>query len=127
MYCSKCGIQNSDGSTHCVNCGSVLMDVSPEQQMGAHAVPVMDIEPKTSRLAITSFVMGLLCMTCVLWPILVFPAIICGIIALVKISNNKLCLKGTGYAVTGIAIPAVMIILIPIFAMLLAILMPALA
>ena len=29
MYCSKCGVQNSDGATQCVNCGSVLMDTPP--------------------------------------------------------------------------------------------------
>jgi prepilin-type processing-associated H-X9-DG protein len=101
-----------------------MVDVS--QQTAAQAVPVIAVEPRTSRLAITAFVMGLLCMTFFLWPILALPAIICGIIALVKISNNKPCLKGTGYAVTGIIIPAVMIILIPIFTILLAILMPAL-
>ena len=125
MYCSKCGVENSDGSTHCVNCGSILMDVP--QQPGTQAEQVMAVKPQTSRLAIASLVMGLLCLTFILWPLLFLPAIICGIIALVKISNNKPCLKGTGLAVTGIVIPAVMIIFIPIIAMLLAIMMPALA
>lgn len=83
--------------------------------------------PRTSRLAIASFVMGLVSLvTCVLWPILALPAIICGIIALVKISGANGMLKGKGYAITGIVLPAVMIILIPILAMALAILMPAL-
>lgn len=125
MYCSKCGVENSDGATYCVNCGGVLMDVP--QQPGVQVAPMGVGEPKTSRLAIASVVMGLLCLTLVLWPLLFLPAIICGIIALVKISNNKPCLKGTGLAVTGIVIPAVMIIFIPIIAMLLAILMPALS
>jgi prepilin-type processing-associated H-X9-DG protein len=54
------------------------------------------------------------------------PAIICGITGLVKISKNKGQLKGTGLAVTGIVIPVSGIVLIPIMAMILAILMPAL-
>lgn len=125
MYCSKCGVQNSDGATHCVNCGDVLMDIP--QQSPSQAVPPIMAEAKTSRLAVASLVLGLLCLTCVLWPFLFLPAIICGIVALVKISANKPCLKGSGMAVTGIVIPAVMIIFIPILAILLAILMPALS
>ncbi|MDH4202796.1 MAG: DUF4190 domain-containing protein [Phycisphaerae bacterium] len=126
MYCSKCGVQNSDGVAHCSNCGSVLMDVS--QQPGvAERIPVMDISPKTSRLAIASLVMGLLCVTFVLWPLLFLPAIICGIIALVKIGNKKVNLKGNGLAITGIVIPSLMTILLPLLAMVLAILMPALS
>jgi hypothetical protein len=79
--------------------------------------------PKNSTLAIVSFIMGLLCLTCIFWPLLGLPAIICGIIALVKISGSGGRLKGTGFAVTGIVIPAVMIVIMP---MALAILMPAL-
>ena len=127
MYCSKCGVQNSDGSTHCSSCGSLLGDVSA-QPVPVQAQPaVISTQPKTCGLAIAAFVMGLLCMTCILWPILVLPAIICGIVALVKISKNKPCLKGTGLAVTGIAIPSVMIFLMPVIAMLLGIMMPALS
>lgn len=125
MYCSKCGVQNSEGATHCSNCGSVLMDLP--QQPGVQAESVSIGEPKTSGLAIASLVMGLLSLTCILWPLMVLPAIICGIVAMVKISNNKSRLKGTGLAVTGIVIPSVMLILFPIFAMMLGILMPALA
>jgi len=90
--------------------------------------PISDsISSRTSRLAIASFVMGLLSfIICVLWPILVLPAIICGIIALVKISGSNGSLKGTGYAITGIILPAVMAVLLPFLAMFLAILMPAL-
>jgi prepilin-type processing-associated H-X9-DG protein len=121
MYCSKCGVENSDHSTHCVNCGEILT------AGGQASVPVQAVEAKNSKLAVAAFVMGLLCLTCVLWPILMLPAIICGIIALIKISGHKPYLKGTGMAVTGIIIPAVMILLIPVMAMLLAIFMPALA
>ncbi|MEN8127621.1 MAG: DUF4190 domain-containing protein [Planctomycetota bacterium] len=125
MYCSKCGVQNPDGSTHCSNCGDVLGDIS--QQPGAQTVPVAAYEPKTCGLATASLVMGLLCLTCVLWPLLFLPAIICGIVALVKIGNKKLHLKGTGLAITGIAIPSLMAILLPFFALLMSILMPAMS
>lgn len=121
MYCSKCGVLNSDGLTHCTNCGSVLMDLP--QQPGVQAVAEV-VKPKTSRLAIAAFVMGLLSMTCILWPFLALPAIVCGIVGLVKISKSNGQLKGTGFAVTGLVIPAVLTFILPLF---LAIMMPALA
>jgi prepilin-type processing-associated H-X9-DG protein len=77
---------------------------------------------KTSGLAIGSLIMGILSgITCFLTAL---PAIICGIVALVKISKSKGQLKGMGLAITGIALPTIMI---PVAAMLLAILMPSLA
>ncbi len=120
MYCSKCGVQNSDGSTHCVNCGSVLMNAVVQPVVGQAQPAVMQTGPKTSGVAIASFVMGLLSF-CGLWPILGLPAIICGIIALVNISKSNGQLKGTGFAVTGLVIPVVL------GPMMLAILMPALS
>lgn len=120
MYCSKCGVQNSDGAMYCVNCGAGLMEAAAQSGQAA-------VQPRTSRLAIASLVMGLLCMTCVLWPILVLPAIICGIAALVNISSRKGVLKGTGLAVTGIAVPAVMLFMLPVAAVLMSVLMPALS
>ena len=85
MYCSKCGVQNSDGSTHCAGCGSVLGDMP--QQPEVQAVPVMVVEPKTCGLAIAALVMGILSLFCSL--VMAIPAIICGIIALVKISKSQ--------------------------------------
>ena len=85
---------------------------------------VMQTAPKTCGLAVAAFVMGLLSMTCILWPLLALPAIICGIIALVKISKSNGQLRGTGFAVTGLVIPAVLTIILPLF---LAIMMPALS
>jgi prepilin-type processing-associated H-X9-DG protein len=83
------------------------------------------VAPRTSGLAIASFVMGLVSLTCILWPLVGLPAIICGIIALVKISGSGGMLKGKGYAITGIVIPAVMTIIVPALAMLAAIAFPA--
>jgi prepilin-type processing-associated H-X9-DG protein len=90
--------------------------------------PLQSSLPRTSRLAIASFVMGLVSLViCVLWPVLVLPAIICGIVALVKISDSGGSLKGKGYAITGIILPAVMAILLPFLAIFAAIMMPAIA
>ena len=96
-------------------------------QSGNPAQPLQSSPVRTSRLAIASFVMGLVSLViCVLWPILFLPAIICGIVALVKISGSNGSLKGKGYAITGIILPAVMAILLPFLAMFAAIMMPAL-
>jgi prepilin-type processing-associated H-X9-DG protein len=83
------------------------------------------VSPRNSTLAVVSFVLGLLCLTCILWPLVGLPAIICGIIALVKISGSNGMLKGKGYAITGIVIPAVMMVLLPVIGMFAAIAFPA--
>ena len=122
MYCSKCGVQNTGEAIQCVNCGSVLMD-TPEQPVGVQAVPILTAEPQTCGLAIAALVMGILSLFCSIF--MAIPAIICGIIALVKIGKSNGQLKGNGFAVAGIVVPAVtMFLVLPI---LLAILMPALS
>lgn len=117
MRCNQCGVENPQQVSFCQHCGNPLSAAAGTEAMGA----------KTSGTAIASFVMGLLCLTCVAWPFLFLPAIICGIIALVLIANNKGRLKGSGLAITGIVIPVVMSVLIPVVSMLLAIMMPALS
>ncbi|OHB52066.1 MAG: hypothetical protein A2Y10_11065 [Planctomycetes bacterium GWF2_41_51] len=113
MYCPKCGIENPVDEKICISCSTPL--------------PVVPDEPppfaKTSALAIWSFVLAIMGLFTFL--ITALPAMICGIIGLVKISKSNGRLKGTGLAIAGIAIPAVGIILIPILAIMLAILMPA--
>ena len=113
MYCPKCGVENHEGAQLCRSCNEVLSG-------GSSADPILDA--KTSGLAITALVLMILSLlTCGLTAL---PAIICGIIALVQIGNSGGQLKGKGFAITGIVAPIVMI---PITAMLLAIMMPALA
>jgi prepilin-type processing-associated H-X9-DG protein len=112
MYCPKCGKENIEGVQVCSSCSFVLSGVSVA---GA-------IEVKTSKAAIWALVLGILApFTCLLTTL---PAIICGIVGLVKINKSRGQLKGKGLAIAGIAVPFVAI---PIVAMLLAILMPALA
>ena len=112
MYCPKCGAENVDGVQFCQSC-SVALDWSDSPAV---------IEPaKTYGLAIASLVCGILSMfTCFITGI---PAIIMGIMSLVKINNSQGKLKGMALAVTGIILP---VIVIPVVALLLAIFMPAL-
>lgn len=113
MYCPKCGAENPDGAQLCKSCSWVLTSVST-------TAPSPDT--KTSGLAIAALVCAILApFTCGITAIL---AIIFGIVALVKIDKSKGQLKGKGLAITGIALPAA---LIPLIALLMAILMPALA
>ena len=113
MYCPKCGTENPDDTQLCHSCSWVLTSTSTTP-------PAPDA--KTSGLAITSLVLAILSpFTCLLTAI---PAIILGIVALVKIEKSAGRLKGKGLAISGIAVPGVAL---PVVAMLMGILMPALA
>jgi len=113
MYCQKCGKENPDNAQVCISCSSALT-TTPAQAPA--------LIPKTSGLAIASFVLAILSpFTCLMTAI---PAVILGIISLVQIGKSSGKLKGNGFAVAGIAVPFVAL---PILAMLMGILMPALA
>jgi competence protein ComGC len=77
-------------------------------------------DAKTSALATTSLVLMILAFFT--FGLTALPALIFGIIALVKIEKSNGQLKGKGFAIAGIAAP---VVIFPI-AMLLAIMMPAL-
>jgi prepilin-type processing-associated H-X9-DG protein len=115
MNCPKCGTENPNDAKSCWSCNSALTSTpatSPQQAQQA----------KTSGLAITSLVLGILSIfTCFMTAI---PAIIFGIVALVKIGKSAGQLKGSGLAIAGIAIPPASL---PIVALLMGIMMPALA
>lgn len=112
MYCPKCGTENPDGAQICNSCSAVLPSPGAQAPIGA---------VKTSGMAIASLVLAILSpFTCFITAI---PAIIMGIVVLVKISQSRGQLKGTGLAITGIALP---VVLVPVFAILMGILMPAL-
>ncbi len=96
MYCPKCGIENPDNAKVCNSCNWVLISTST-------SAPNPDT--KTSGLAIASFVLGILSVLFAIFTAI--PAIILGIISLVKISKSAGQLKGKGFAIVGIAIPAV--------------------
>ncbi|MBN1457609.1 MAG: DUF4190 domain-containing protein [Sedimentisphaerales bacterium] len=113
MYCPKCGLENEEGRELCSACNWVLSSQFSE--------PTKDA--RTSGLAITALVLGLLSLCTGMLTAL--PAIIFGIVALVKISKSRGQLKGNGMAIAGIGVPAVFgLFILP---MMLAILMPALS
>jgi prepilin-type processing-associated H-X9-DG protein len=104
MYCPKCGKENLENAQLCSSCSWVLSSVATS--------PLPDA--KTSKAAIWALVLGILApLTCLLTTL---PAIICGIVGLVKINKSCGQLKGNRLAIAGIAIPFIA----------LAILMPAL-
>lgn len=112
MYCPKCGTENPDGTSICRNCSFALISTGPA------AVPAS----RTSALAITSLVLGLLsfCTFFLTAPL----AVILGIIALVMIAKSHGQLKGTGMAIAGIVVP---VVILPIMSILMAIMLPALS
>ncbi|MHC4656476.1 MAG: protein kinase domain-containing protein [Planctomycetota bacterium] len=97
-------------------------EVKTEVETITHVAPPpksapADVElpaPKTSRLAIASLVLAILSpFTCYITAI---PAIIMGIVVLVKIPQSRGQLKGTGLAISAIALPVVLVVLVPVVA-----------
>lgn len=115
MYCPKCGTENPDDAQLCRSCSWVLTSVST-------IAPAADA--RTSRLAITALVLAILSIPTLL--ITAIPALIFGIVGLVKIEKSAGQLKGKGLAIAGLAVPGA---LMPfaIIALMMSILMPALA
>jgi prepilin-type processing-associated H-X9-DG protein len=112
MYCPKCGFDNPEDEKNCKACSAPLPQI-PDLPPPVH----------TSKLAIWSFVLSM--MGLFTFMVTALPAIICGIIGLVKISGSKGLLKGKGYAITGIVTPFVYMIIIFFVAMFAAISLPA--
>jgi prepilin-type processing-associated H-X9-DG protein len=111
MYCPKCGFDNLEDEKICKACSAPLP-----------IIPDLPPEVKTSKLAIWSFVLAM--MGLFTFMVTALPAIICGIIGLVKVCSSKGRLKGLGFSITGIVVPIVYLFLI--LPIILAILMPAL-
>ncbi len=109
MYCPKCGIENPDDAQLSRSCSSVLTS-TPTQAPG--------LAVKTSGLAIAALLLGILSFfTC---GITAIPAIILGIVGLVKIEKSGGRITGRGFAIVGIVVPVLGLLLMGI-------LLPALA
>jgi hypothetical protein len=105
MYCTKCGTENLDDAKSCISCDQDLTDTSRSPK---------EPDAKTSGLAIAALCLGIFSilaffLTKVLAFTVVISAIIFGIVALIKIKQSSGRLKGRGLAITGIAVPAVML------------------
>lgn len=70
-------------------------------------------DKKTSKIAQASLIFGLMPF---LGLLSILPAIILGIIALVKISKNRETLKGKGRAIAGIALGVIWLVILPMLA-----------
>ncbi len=81
-------------------------------------------QKKLSGLALASFICGLFFIIPILGMLTGVAAIILGIIALVMISKRSTELKGNGFAISGIVMGALGIILVPIIALVAAIAIP---
>ncbi|MCE5186213.1 MAG: DUF4190 domain-containing protein [Planctomycetaceae bacterium] len=99
MQCSACEFKNSEGARQCAQCGQILSEPAIAGRQGS----IQPVQPRNSRFAVASFVMGLLSLLCVTWPLCGPLAIVFGLVALIKINNQQPNLKGSGIAVTGIS------------------------
>jgi hypothetical protein len=96
--------------------GTTVAPATPTQAQPAAA------PPKTSSLAVTSLVLGVLgLLTCGLTSLV---GLVLGIVALVRINKSQGQLRGQGLAIAGTIVSAVFLLLIPISA---AMLLPALS
>jgi hypothetical protein len=115
MLCPRCGRENPDEARICGACNSPLTPATTGR----------NVEARTSRLAILSLVLAVL--PPLTWPlaiamraeiivqaglILVFAALIVGIVGLVRIETSGGRLVGRGFAIVGITIPTVLLCLI---------------
>ena len=116
MYCPKCDRENVEGAVQCAGCGF---------ELGGHPAAAAPVAARASRAAVAALVLGILVyFTC---GITALPAIICGIVALVNISGSNGLLKGKGMAITGLVLPGVFVILLPVLGIVAAIFMPSLS
>lgn len=93
MECPQCGYLMNEQATACPRCAAAA------QALGSPYQPVI-AEPRTSGLAIASFVTGLLgCCG-----ITALAGLVLGIISLVQIANERARLKGSAFAIAGISL-----------------------
>ena len=85
--------------------------------------PATPAQPKTSGLAISSLVLGILGLTC-FWLLTAIPAVICGHLAYSRIKRSAGALSGNGLALGGLITGYLSIALIPVIGLLAAIAIP---
>jgi len=100
MNCPKCGAENAEDLQQCSACGDALANQSTETLPNA----------KTSGLAIVALVLGI--SSFFTYGITIIPAIIFGVIALIKIGKSSGRLKGRLFAIGGVVISIALLLAI---------------
>jgi prepilin-type processing-associated H-X9-DG protein len=80
------------------------------------SIPPLPSPPKTSELAIASLALGILGLMCLLPLISPLLALVLGIVAVNQVKNSSGQLRGRRYAVAGIVLGGVGLVMIPIMA-----------
>ncbi len=96
MLCPKCGKEIEEESKVCKYCGEKLVGEAVKEEITK--------QPKISRLAIASLILGILFFV----PFAFLLAIIFGFVAMIKISKSKGALKGEGLAIAGLVLGGLM-------------------
>jgi hypothetical protein len=119
MFCAKCGAQVDEGSSFCQKCGTAVDQPAVAQPAAAQpqavASPPMPVQAasaeKTSGMAITSLVLGIISL--IINPVFILSilAIIFGIVGIGQINKSGGTIKGKGFAVAGIIIGGLAVIL----------------
>lgn len=100
MKCPQCGSEFEGVVEQCFTCGWEF-DQKPE-----------DFKPRTSKLAVLTLILGILCLVTFYLPLL--AAIVVGVVALRKIRKSRGRLTGERLAITGILIPVLSLPIIPV-------------
>lgn len=108
MRCGNCGAENVQGASFCAVCGAPL---SPAYAQQAAEPPSWGGRPQTSGMAIASLVLGI----CGLFIPILAPLIglILGIVALGQIGGSRGRQTGSGLAIAGICVSALMLLIMP--------------
>jgi hypothetical protein len=105
MYCPKCGTLNSDQERLCRVCSWLL-------RSDGYSTVTESPDAKVSPLATVSMILAVL--SVFTFGLTILPAMICGIIAAIKIDRSGGMLRGKGRAIFGFAGP---FLLIPVLAL----------
>jgi hypothetical protein len=70
--------------------------------------PAIPLKPRTSKLAVAAFILGILSIPTL--SLTALPAVICAFLSLIKIARSSKRLKGVGWALAGMVIPVLFVI-----------------
>ncbi len=112
MFCARCGANNPEDGSHCVQCGEAMVrpGAAASPAVPPTAIPAPAGPPQTSGMAIASLVLGLLCF--------IFPAslaaVILGHMARSQIRRSGGRQTGSGMALAGLVLGYTGVALVPL-------------